>query len=130
AASAAAVPLPWVDIPFVMATQSHLLHRLAADYQQPLDSKTLLNLTGMLGGRVALRLGIRELLKFIPWVGMAANAAAAFAFTYGSGPAASWYFREVKAGHIPTPEQLREVYKQQLQAGARLWRTTREEPDE
>lgn len=130
AASAAAVPLPWVDIPFVMATQSHLLHRLAADYQQPLDSKTLLNLTGMLGGRVALRMGIRELLKFIPWVGMAANAAAAFAFTYGSGRAASWYFREVKAGQIPTPEQLREVYKQQLQAGARLWRTHREEGDE
>jgi uncharacterized protein (DUF697 family) len=130
AASAAAVPLPWVDIPFVMATQSHLLHRLAADYQQPLDSKTLLNLSGMLGGRVALRMGIRELLKFIPWVGMAANAAAAFAFTYGSGRAASWYFREIKAGHIPTPEQLREVYRQQLEAGARLWRTTGKEPVE
>jgi uncharacterized protein (DUF697 family) len=127
AASAAAVPLPWVDIPIVMATQSHLLRRLAADYQQPLDSRTLLKLTGMLGGRVALRMGVRELLKFIPWVGMAANAAAAFAFTYGSGRAASWYFREVKAGHVPTPEQLRDVYRQQLEAGAALWRTNRQE---
>ena len=127
AASAAAVPFPWIDIPVVMATQSHLLHRLAADHHQDLDSKALVNLTGMLGGRVALRMGIRELLKFIPWVGMAANAAAAFAFTYGSGRATSWYFRETKAGHLPTPEQLREVYREQLQVGARLWRTTRED---
>ncbi len=130
AASAAAVPLPWVDIPFVMATQSHLLHRLAAEHQQTLDSKLLVKLTGILGSRVAVRMGIRELLKFIPWVGSAANAAAAFAFTYGSGKAASWYFREMKGGHIPTAEQLREVYQQQLQAGAQLWRTTREESHE
>lgn len=129
AASAAAVPVPWIDIPVVMATQSHLLHRLAADSHQELDSKTLLNLTGMLGGRIALRMGIRELLKFIPWVGMAANAAAAFAFTYGSGKAASWYFREVRAGHMPTAEELQEVYEQQLKIGAELWRTNRQEPD-
>ncbi|MCA9077809.1 MAG: 50S ribosome-binding GTPase [Planctomycetaceae bacterium] len=129
AASAAAVPVPWIDIPVVMATQSHLLHRLAADNHQELDSKTLLNLTGVLGGRIALRMGIRELLKFIPWVGMAANAAAAFAFTYGSGKAASWYFREIRAGHLPTAEELQEVYQQQLKIGADLWRTNRQEPD-
>ncbi len=125
AASAAAVPVPWIDIPVVMATQSHLLHRLAADYHQKLDSATLLKLSGVLGGRIALRMGIRELLKFIPWVGMAVNAAAAFAFTYGSGKAASWYFREIKAGHIPTPDELQEVYQEQLRVGAALWKTTR-----
>ena len=74
-------------------------------------------------------MGIRELLKFIPWVGMAANAAAAFAFTYGSGKAASWYFHEVRAGHLPTAVELQEVYQQQLKIGAELWRTNRQEPD-
>ncbi|MBX3439070.1 MAG: 50S ribosome-binding GTPase [Planctomycetaceae bacterium] len=129
AASAAAVPIPWVDIPVVMATQSHLLHRLAVHHHQTLDSKTLLKMSGVLGGRIALRMGVRELLKFIPWVGMAANAAAAFAFTYGSGEAASWYFREAKAGHVPTAEQLRTVFQEQLQVGARLWRTSQETTD-
>ncbi|MEZ6144921.1 MAG: GTPase domain-containing protein [Planctomycetaceae bacterium] len=129
AASAAAVPLPWIDIPAVMATQSHLLHRLATDYHQKLDSATLLKFSGVVGGRIALRMGMRGLLKFIPWVGMAANAAAAFAFTFGSGKAASWYFREVRAGHIPSADELREVYQDQLKVGAALWKTTGEETD-
>ena len=97
---------------------------------QELDSKTLLKLSSVLGGRIALRMAARELLKFIPWVGMAVNAAAAFAFTYGSGKATSWYFREVKAGHLPTADQLREVYREQLQAGADLWRITRRDGDQ
>ncbi len=129
AASAAAVPVPWIDIPVVMATQSHLLHRLAGNSHQELDSQTLLKFSGVLGGRIALRMGIRELLKFIPWVGMAANAAAAFAFTYGSGKAASWYFGEIKAGSIPTADELREVYQKQLKIGAALWRTKPSEAD-
>ena len=129
AASAAAVPVPWVDIPFVLATQSHLIHRLAADAHQTLDVQTLLNLTGGAGGRVAFKMGTRELLKLIPWVGVAVNAAAAFAFTFASGEAASWYFREVRAGHIPSADTLQEVYREQLRAGASLWRATRETSD-
>lgn len=126
-ASVAAVPLPWIDIPMVMAVQSHLIHRLAIANHQSLDSRALLQLSGVMGGRIALRMGLREFLKFIPWVGMAANAAAAFAFTYASGKAATWYFLKVNAGHIPTAEELQQVYREQLEAGARLWRTTREE---
>jgi len=129
AASAAAVPLPWVDIPVVLATQSHLIRQLVADANYEFDSSTMLQLSGVLGGRIALRMGLRALLKFVPWVGMAVNAAAAFAFTYGSGKAASWYLREVKAGHIPTEQELREVYRKQLQLGAELWQTTHKEPE-
>lgn len=129
AASVAAVPVPWVDIPFVLATQSHLIHRLAADANQTLDVQTLLNLTGGAGGRLAFKMSVREPLKLIPWVGAAVNAAAAFAFTYASGEAAAWYFREVKAGHIPSADVLRDVYQKQLRAGASLWRATRETRD-
>jgi uncharacterized protein (DUF697 family) len=130
AASAAAVPLPWLDIPIVMAAQSHLLHHLASEHRQSVDARLLAKFTGIVGGRVALRMGLREVLKFIPWVGSAANAAAAFTYTYGSGKAANWYFGEIKAGHVPTAEELRRVYQQQLQAGANLWRTTPETPRE
>jgi uncharacterized protein (DUF697 family) len=69
-------------------------------------------------------MGLREVLKIIPWIGMAVNAAAAFALTYASGRVWNWYFLEVRRGHIPTPIELRDVYREQLSKGAQLWRTT------
>lgn len=127
AASAAAVPVPWVDLPVVMAIQSHMVHRLARLNHQRLDAATLTHVSFAVGGRIALRMGLREALKFIPWVGMAVNAAAAFAITYATGWAWNWYFLQIKQGHIPTDDELRKVYQQQLESGARLWRTTRAE---
>ena len=127
AASAAAVPLPWIDLPVVMAIQSHMVHRLAKLNRQRLDAATLSHVAGAVGGRLAFRMALRELLKFIPWVGMAINAAAAFAVTYATGAAWNWYFTQIKHGHIPSDDELRQVYKQQLESGARLWQTTRTE---
>jgi uncharacterized protein (DUF697 family) len=127
AASAAAVPIPWVDLPVVMAIQSHMVHRLARLNRQRLDAATLTHVGCAVGGRLAFRMGLREFLKFIPWVGMAINAAAAFAITYATGAVWNWYFLQVKDGHVPTDEELRQVYKTQLESGARLWRTTQVE---
>jgi uncharacterized protein (DUF697 family)/predicted GTPase len=124
AASAAAVPIPWIDLPVVMAIQSHLAHRLARVNQQHLDAAVLAHVTVAMGGRVAVRMGLRELLKFIPWVGMAANAASAFAFMYASGWVWNWYFLEVRKGHVPDASELREVYREQLRKGVALWKTT------
>jgi uncharacterized protein (DUF697 family)/predicted GTPase len=127
AASAAAVPLPWVDLPVVIAIQSHMVHRLARLNKQRLDAATLTHVAGAVGGRIAFRMGLREFLKVIPWVGMAINAAAAFAITYATGAAWNWYFLQVKQGHVPTDEELRQVYRKQLESGAKLWRTSRAE---
>jgi uncharacterized protein (DUF697 family)/predicted GTPase len=127
AASAAAVPIPWIDLPVVTAIQSHLIHRLAKANDQPLDAATIAQVSVAIGGRIALRMGLRELLKFIPWVGIAANAAAAFAFMYASGWVWYWYFLQIRQGHIPSAEELREVYREQLQKGVELWRVTHRE---
>jgi uncharacterized protein (DUF697 family)/predicted GTPase len=124
ASAAAAVPLPWVDLPVVMAIQSHMIHRLAKVNQQRIDAATVAQVSVAVGGRIALRMGIRELLKFIPWVGSAINATAAFALTYATGWAWNWYFLQIKQGYVPTDEQLRQVYREQLESGAKLWRTT------
>ncbi|HXY37018.1 MAG TPA: GTPase [Planctomycetaceae bacterium] len=124
AASAAAVPIPWIDLPVVMAIQSHLAHRLARVNQQQLDAAQLAQVTVAMGGGLALRMGLRELLKIIPWVGMAANAAAAFAFMYASGWVWNWYFLEIRKGHVPRAEELRQVYQEQLRKGVALWKTT------
>jgi uncharacterized protein (DUF697 family) len=127
AASAAAVPIPWIDLPLVMAIQSNLVHRLAKINDQHLDAATIAQVSVAIGGRIALRMGLRELLKFIPWVGIAVNAAAAFGFMYASGWVWNWYFLQVRQGHVPSADELREVYRQQLQKGVRLWRVTHAE---
>lgn len=124
AATAAAVPVPWIDIPVVTAIQSHLVHRLARMNGQRFDAATFAHVSGAVGGRIAVRMGVRQLLKFIPWVGIAANAAAAFAFMYASGWVWNWYYLEIRKGHIPSPEELQAMYQEQLKKGAQLWRTT------
>jgi uncharacterized protein (DUF697 family) len=127
AATAAAVPVPWVDIPVVIAIQSHLTWRLARINRQPLDAATLGQIGSAIGGRVAARMAIRAALKFIPWVGAAANAAAGFTVTYASGWVWNWYFLEIRQGHVPSPDELRTMYHQELQKAVEVWRTTHAE---
>jgi uncharacterized protein (DUF697 family) len=121
AAAAAAVPVPWVDIPFVLALQARLVQRLAGLYQQPVDRALWAQLGTAVGGRVALRMLVREALKIIPWVGSAANAAAAGGSVYATGRALAWYFQQRRLGHLPTADELRTRYQSQLQRGAELW---------
>lgn len=128
AASAAAVPVPWLDIPVVAAVQSHLVYRLAAVYGQQPGVRTLLELAAPIGGRLLARQIIRGTLKFIPFVGAAANAALAYAYTYGLGKACGWYFGQVRAGNAPSARELERVWRDQLAEAARMWKTHHREP--
>ncbi len=126
AASAAVVPVPWVDIPLVLGIQSRLAYKLAEINGQKLDAQTISRVSALLGSRIAVRMGIRGTLKFIPWVGSAVNSAATFAITYASGWAWNWYFMKISQGHVPTAEELKEVYAQQLKRGESLWKRSKE----
>lgn len=128
AATAAAVPFPWIDIPVVMGLQTHLIYKLARIHEQPIDANTIAKLSGVLGSRIAVRMALRATLKFIPWVGMAANAAAAFAMTFATGMVWNWYFLEVKRGHVPTESELRDEFQNQLQRAAEVWQAASEQP--
>lgn len=121
AATAGAVPLPWVDIPVVLGIQSHMAFRLGKIYEQELNASHWAALSSAAGSRIAARLAIRGALKLIPWVGMAAGAASAFAFTYAQGMAWDWYLANLRDGRAPTAEQLREIFAAQLQRGHELW---------
>jgi len=125
AASAAAVPLPWVDIPVVTAIQSHLVYRLAGIYGQPLNVRTLLEMAGPIGGRLLARQVVRGTLKFIPFLGVAANAALAYAYTYGLGKACGWYFGQVRQGNAPSAQDLEQVWRDQLTQAAQAWKRHR-----
>ena len=125
AASAAAVPLPWLDIPVVAAIQTHLVYRLAGVYGQQLGVRTLLEMAGPIGGRLLARQIVRETLKFIPLVGVAANAALAYAYTYGLGKACGWYFGQVRQGNAPSAQELEQVWHDHLTQAAQLWKKHR-----
>ena len=125
AATAAAVPMPWIDIPVVMGLQTHLVYRLAELYGQKMESELLMKMAGAVGGRLLTRFAIRAPLKFIPFLGQTASAAMAFAYTYSLGQASCWYFGEVKAGHMPTATEFDRIWGEQLKSAMVTWRSTR-----
>lgn len=125
AATAAAVPTPWLDIPVVMGLQTHLVYRLAELFGQKMQTDLLLKMAGAVGGRLLLRFAVRAPLKFIPFLGQTANAAIAFAYTYSLGQACCWYFGEIKAGHMPSAEELNQVWSEQLQSAMVTWKSHR-----
>lgn len=121
AATAAAVPVPWIDIPAVAGLQSDLIRRLAQLYGQPLEREHFLQMAGAVGGRVLIRQTFRGLLKLIPFVGQAANSALAFASTYALGEACCWFYGERLAGHSPTHAELQSVLAERLAKAEQLW---------
>ncbi len=121
AASAGAIPIPWVDIPAVLAIQAHLAHKLAKIYGQELTAAQWAILSSAAGSRIVTRMVVRELLKFIPFAGMAAGAAGSFAFTYALGMSWDWYFTVMRGGNAPSPEKLKEVFADQHKRGRQLW---------
>lgn len=122
AGSVGAVPVPWVDIPAVLAIQAHLAMRLAKIYEQELTPAHWAVLSSAAGSRIVLRMVVREALKFIPIVGMAAGAASSFAFTYALGMSWDWYFADIRGGHVPSEKRLKQVFAEQLKRGRELWR--------
>jgi uncharacterized protein (DUF697 family)/energy-coupling factor transporter ATP-binding protein EcfA2 len=125
AATAAATPLPLVDIPAVMGIQTRLIYVLAELYDQKMNVDLLSKMAGAAAGQLALRFAVKAPLKLIPFVGMTANAAMAFAYTFSLGKACCWYFAEVRSGHVPQPEELNKVWGEQLEHAVAVWRNRR-----
>lgn len=121
AGTAGAVPLPWIDIPVVLALQTHLAMRIAKIYNQEIKPSDWAILSSATGSRIAMRLALTEALKFIPFWGMAAGAASSFAFTYALGMSWDWYFANMRGGNVPDVQRLREIFQEQLKRGRQLW---------
>ncbi|MFO0819112.1 MAG: GTPase [Pirellulales bacterium] len=121
AASAAAVPVPWIDLPVVFAIQAHMVTKLAELHQQP-TTRELLQALGPLSGRVLLQYATRELLKAIPIVGQATNAALAFTYTYGMGKACLWYFAQAREGAAPSTDEIRRIWRDEISKAHTIWK--------
>lgn len=126
AASAAALPVPIVDLVLLSGVQSRMVYHLAQLYGQPLSGQRFLEIASTLGLGMLARQGSRMLLKYIPYVGpvigSVASGALAGASTLALGKAFCYYYRAVHQGHVPRAEELRRYYRDQLTRAEHLWK--------
>lgn len=125
AATAGAVPVPFVDLVLISATQTKMLYELANLYGQPLTKQRMGELAGALGLGLLGRQAGRALIKVIPGLGTilgsVAGGALAGASTYALGKAFCYYYRAVLEGHAPDPADLRRYYQAELQQAEQAW---------
>lgn len=126
AGAAAAIPVPWIDMPLVFGLQTKMFHAVAAVYHQPMTGermKEILALLGMGGLSRVLGLAGRELVKGIPAVGSAAAGLYNGAVTYAMGMTLIAYFERVRGGAIPDPGEFQSLYNEQLEVGRKRLQT-------
>jgi uncharacterized protein (DUF697 family) len=123
AATAGAIPVPFVDLALLPPIQGRMIHALARLYGQPLSAQRFLELAGTVGLGLVARQAAREVVKLIPVVGSAAGGALAGASTYALGRAFCEYFQRAHDGHVPSAGQLRKLYADQLGAAERIWKS-------
>lgn len=119
AGAAAALPLPWVDLPLLLAIQAKMFHSIASIYEQRVSKTQMAEITSTLGLGFAARMGGREALKLIPGVGSAVAGVFAAASTYALGCTLCSYFSFVRKGDVPDPETLRKMYDERYEEGRR-----------
>jgi uncharacterized protein (DUF697 family) len=125
AATAGAVPIPFVDLVVISGIQSRMVYDLARLYGQPLTAQRFLEIAGTLGLGMIARQASREVIKLIPFfgtvLGSVAGGALAGASTFALGQAFCFYYRAVHQGHAPRPDELRHYYQQQLAQAQEVW---------
>jgi uncharacterized protein (DUF697 family) len=128
AATAGAIPIPFVDLLLIPGIQTRMVNHLAGLYGQPLTGERFREMAASLGLGIAARQAVREVAKLIPYVGSAAGAALAWASTYALGRAFCYYYQSVHEGHVPDAAALKRFYHEQLDSAARNWKHARTDP--
>lgn len=121
AGSAGAIPVPFLDLVLLPAIQARLVQQLAKLYGAEMTGEEFLRAVRALGLGIVARQAVREVVKFVPFVGSAASAALASEATYALGMAFCEYFQQAHAGHVPSPEALKKLYAEQLGRAGAAW---------
>ncbi len=124
AGGAGVIPLPYIDVPVVLALQAKLFQTIGAIYGQPMNAQQMATIASGLGIGYLARFGIRELAKLIPLpgVGSAISGAFAAASTYGLGIALCEYFGHVLDGNVPDAKMFRGWYQEAFAAAKQRFR--------
>jgi uncharacterized protein (DUF697 family) len=121
AATAGAIPIPWVDLLILPGIQTRMIYHLARLYGQPLKGQRFAELASALGLGLIVRQAVREVAKVIPGVGSLVGSSLAASSTFALGKAFCYYYSAVLAGHVPKAEDLRRYYQEQLKQAEHLW---------
>jgi uncharacterized protein (DUF697 family) len=128
AATAGALPVPWVDLLILPGIQTRMIYHVASLYGQPLSATRFLELAGTLGLGILVRQAAREVVKFVPYVGSVAGGALAAASTFALGKAFCYYYSAVHQGHVPRAEDLKRYYREQLALAETFWKKSSPAP--
>jgi uncharacterized protein (DUF697 family) len=125
AAASGLVPIPFVDLFAIAGIQTRMIYKLAQVYNQPLTGQRFLEVASTLGLGMVMRQASLEVLKLLPFIGTVggsvASSALAGASTFALGKAFCYYYRVVHQGHIPSAQDLRKYYKEQLALAEQSW---------
>lgn len=94
------IPVPFIEAPI----QITMVRSIGKVYDQDLDEKVVLEIMSVVGGNALLR----QLIKFIPYVGTVVNLSRVYGTTWAIGAAAEYYFRH---GREVEKEELMKVFK-------------------
>lgn len=122
AATAGAVPVPFVDMVLIPGIQARMAQHLAGIYGQPMTAERFKELAAAIGVGMVSRQLARQATKFIPVVGSAVGAAVGGASTYALGHALCYYFQASCEGHVPDAARLKSYYQEQYTAAEELWK--------
>lgn len=121
AASAGALPVPFIDLVLLPGIQGRMVSHLAKLYGQPMTAERFKEVATSLGIGILARQAMREVAKIIPYVGSVVGAAVAWASTYALGRAFCFYYQAVCEGHVPDAQALKKYYHEQYAAAEKGW---------
>jgi small GTP-binding protein len=100
-------PIPFLDIPLLLASQVRLTLRIATIYGESMGLGRARELLTTIGGGVLLRYATQEALKFLPGPGWVISGSIAGAGTWAMGQVAVAYF---ESSRRLSAAQMRELY--------------------
>jgi Uncharacterized protein/domain associated with GTPases len=115
-----AIPIPMASVPFVLSLQAKMMQAIASIYNQELNWQRYAEIAGTLGLGYLLRLGGRELIKFIPVYGAAVSSVYTAGVTYALGKTLCAYFSSILKGDVPHKAVFEKIYVEELQKGREL----------
>jgi uncharacterized protein (DUF697 family)/predicted GTPase len=125
AATAGAFPIPFVDLLMLPAIQTKMIHALAQRSGNPQASTRFLELSASAGLGLLATVALRQVAKLIPYVGSVVGAGLAGGSTYALGRAFLEYDRRVHDGHLPSQDDVAEMYKEHLKQSESRWKIGR-----
>jgi uncharacterized protein (DUF697 family)/predicted GTPase len=109
AATVAAIPLPFADLPVLTTIQVSMVGLIGKLYGQTLTPSQAGGVVSAIAGGFVAQLVARQLIKFIPGFGSIISASWAAAYTVALGEGACVYFGDLMGGKKPDPQQIQAV---------------------